>query len=179
MKTVIFAAATAAAMTLSAPAFAQDGATFSGPRAEVLAGYDSLKTGDADVGSPDGFLYGIALGYDLRVGGAVLGVEAELADATTSRTVSGVKVEADRDIYVGARLGAPIGDKALAYVKAGYTNARIEALGFGDDGDGFRLGGGLEYALSNNLYVKGEYRYSNYEGDVERHQVVGGLGLRF
>lgn len=179
MKTVIFAATAAAAVTLSAPAFAQNDATFSGPRAEVIAGYDAVKTGDNGLGTPDGFLYGVGLGYDLRVGAAVVGVEAELSDSTTSRSFVGGKLEADRDIYVGARIGAPIGDKALAYVKAGYTNARIEAGGFGENGDGVRVGGGLEYNLSSKLYLKGEYRYSNYEGDVERHQVVGGLGIRF
>lgn len=180
MKTVIFAATAAAAVTFSAPAFAQNDATFSGPRAEVIAGYDAVKTGNNGLGTPDGFLYGVGLGYDLRVGGAVLGAEAEIADSTTSRNlVGGGKLESDRDIYVGARIGAPIGDKALAYVKAGWTNARLEAGSFGSNHDGIRVGGGLEYNLFSNLYVKGEYRYSNYEANVERHQIVGGLGIRF
>jgi len=178
MKTVIFAAV-AATLLSTAPAFAQDADSFVGPHAEVIAGYDAVKTNSNGFGTPDGFLYGFALGYDLRAGGAVLGLEAELADSTAKRNFVGGAIETDRDIYVGARAGVPLGDVALAYVKAGYTNARIEAAGIGDNGDGIRLGAGLEYKLGGNVFLKGEYRYSNYEGDVERHQVVGGLGLRF
>jgi len=178
MKTVIFAAMTAA-LALSAPAFAQDGGTFTGPRAEAIVGYDAVKTNSNGLGTPDGFLYGVGLGYDFDLGGAVFGVEAELADSTTKRDVVGGTLESDRDIYVGGRVGLPIGTSTLAYVKAGYTNARLEAAGIGENGDGVRVGAGLEHRLSGNLFVKGEYRYSNYEGDIERHQLVGGLGLRF
>lgn len=176
MKTVILAAAAAAVLSAT-PAFAQDD-SFVGPRAEVIVGYDSLKT-NSPIGTPDGFLYGFGLGYDLRAGGAVLGLEAELSDSTTKRDLGGAVLETDRDIYVGARAGLPIGSTALAYVKAGYTNARLETAGIGGNADGIRLGAGLEYKLGTNLFLKGEYRYSNYEADLERHQVVGGLGIRF
>lgn len=180
MKTVIFAAVSAAALAVSAPAFAQEAAPFTGPRAEVIVGYDKLDTNGSFIGNPDGFLYGIGLGYDMQVGNAVLGVEAEAADSTTKRNFFGTDVDAARDLYVGARAGFIAGDKALIYVKAGYTNARIKTEGFGgDNGDGVRVGAGVEYKLGGQLFVKGEYRYSNYEGDVERQQIVGGLGIRF
>lgn len=178
MKTVIFAAMSAACI-ISAPAFAQDGGSFTGPRAEVITGYDAVKTNSNGLGTPDGLLYGVGLGYDFNLGGAVAGIEAEVADSTTKRDFVGGTLETDRDIYVGARLGVPLGETALAYVKAGYTNARIETAGIGDDGDGVRVGAGLEYKLGGNMFLKGEYRYSNYQDDVERHQVVGGLGIRF
>lgn len=51
--------------------------------------------------------------------------------------------------------------------------------GIGDNGDDIRVGAGLEYKPGGNMFLKGEYRYSNYEGDVERHQIIGGLSLRF
>ena len=87
----------------------------------------------------------------------------------------------------------PISDVALGYLKAGYTNAQVDVrydLGntrVSDDAklDGLRLGAGLEYRLAGQTFIKGEYRYSNYsrvEGfdtDVDRHQVLAGLGLRF
>lgn len=178
MKTVIFAAIAAAAV--SAPAFAQDAAPFTGPRAELLAGYDSLKTNSNGLGSPDGFLYGFGLGYDIQAGGAVAGVEAEISDSTTKRDIGVTSINTDRDLYVGARVGFVIGDRALAYAKAGYTNARLETQGVGGENlDGYRVGAGLEYKLGGNLYAKGEYRYSDYEADIERHQVMGGVGLRF
>ena len=51
--------------------------------------------------------------------------------------------------------------------------------------EGFRVGAGAEFKLSNNMYLKGEYRYSNYgkidgyDIDIDRHQVVAGVGIRF
>ncbi len=180
MKTVIFAATTAVVLAVSAPAMAQEASPFTGAHAEVLVGYDKLDTNGSVAGNPDGLLYGLGLGYDLQVGGVVLGIEGEIADSTANVDVGGVDIDAARDLYVGARAGFPIGSQALAYVKAGYTNARIETEGFGgDNGDGARVGAGLEYKLGGQLFVKGEYRYSNYEADVERHQFVAGLGIRF
>lgn len=180
MKTVIFAALAAATALSAAPAFAQEAAPFTGARAEALVGYDKLDTNGNGLGSPDGLLYGVALGYDMQMGGAVLGIEGEVTDSTAKRTFLGTDIDAARDLYIGARAGFAIGDMALAYAKAGYTNARIETQGFGgENGDGVRVGAGLEYKLGGQLFLKGEYRYSNYEGDVERHQFVTGLGVRF
>lgn len=178
MKTVFFAAVAAAA--IATPAFAQDAAPFAGARAELLTGYDKLDTNGSGLGNPDGLLYGIGLGYDFAAGGVVLGVEAEAADSTAKVDVLGTDVDAARDLYVGARAGFAVGAQSLVYLKAGYTNARIETEGFGgDNGDGVRVGAGVEYKLGGKLFLKGEYRYSNYEGDVERHQMVAGLGMRF
>jgi outer membrane immunogenic protein len=47
------------------------------------------------------------------------------------------------------------------------------------NGDGLRLGAGIEFALGRGAYAKTEYRYSNYEGGVTRNQVITGLGFRF
>lgn len=174
MKTVIFAATAAASIALAAPAFAQD-SNFSGFHAEALAGYDAVKTNSNGLGTPDGLLYGLGLGYDLQAGGVVFGVEGEIADSTASRGA----VDAARDLYAGARVGVPVGPQMLAYAKAGYANGRVNTPTFRRNGDGFRVGGGLEYKLGGNLFLKAEYRYTNYEQDVERHQVVGGLGVRF
>ena len=68
--------------------------------------------------------------------------------------------------------------------------------------DGYRVGAGIEHMLGagtlgfgSGAYVKLEYRYSNYDDlsfddgfftdenavdiDLDRHQVVAGLGIRF
>jgi len=159
------------ALLIAAPAVAQDDAAFTGLHAEAVVGYDALDLGLPGVNNPDGVLYGVNLGYDVAVsGGVIAGIEAELADSTAER----FGVDAERDIYVGGRIGASLGS-ALVYAKAGYTNFRLG----GANGDGFRAGAGVEYALGGNLFLKGEYRYSNYEADVSRNQVVAGLGIRF
>jgi outer membrane immunogenic protein len=90
----------------------------------------------------------------------------------------------------------------LLYAKAGYTNLSIENaftsdsdnVDFDTTVDGYRLGAGIEQMLGRNVYAKAEYRYSNYNGlqfdddlfgdetldiDLDRHQVMAGVGVRF
>lgn len=112
-------------------------------------------------------------------------------------------VKAGRDLYVGARAGLLATPSTLVYGKAGYTNARFDVLASDGttelnnnfDADGLRLGAGVEQAIASNSFAKFEYRYSNYkEGeidypvgadsnrfdlDLDRHQVVGSVGVRF
>lgn len=198
MRKLVLAALAASAMT--APAFAQD-ATFTGPRVEALVGYDSASDGtDGDAGSSDGVTYGGAIGYDVQLGGAVLGAEAELTGSGVDTRADSLLAAGDRlvvdlgrDIYLGARVGAAVTPTTLIYAKGGYTNARVDTTyeagntrtEISEDMEGFRVGAGAEFKLSNNMYLKGEYRYSNYgkidgyDIDVDRHQVVGGIGIRF
>ena len=221
-KTLALILASGATLAVAAPAFAQDNAAFTGPRIEGVVGYDISKVGDTeddDFGdsdeSIDGFMYGVGVGYDFAIGGAVIGVEAELSDSTAKeegREDLGTRFDygAGRDIYLGARAGILAGPNALLYVKGGYTNASYDILASDNeteleadlDLDGFRVGAGAEYAMSENTFVKLEYRYSNYsEGeldfdgddifdggdddsnrfdvDLDRHQVVLGFGFRF
>lgn len=219
-KTILLAAASFA--VLSTPAYAQSAEdNFTGFRLEGVGGYDVTKAGssvDDDLDedndqSIDGLVYGAAAGYDFNAGGVVLGVEAELTDSTADVEVDAGdfegfglgNVETGRDIYVGARVGATVGESTLAYVKGGYTNARynVRASFDGDeyrsgiDTDGYRVGAGIETMIGSNAYAKLEYRYSNYsdaeidfedpdladveigEIDTDRHQVMAGVGWRF
>lgn len=199
MRTLMLATV-AAATLVATPAFAQD-APFTGARAEGVIGYDRLSdgTGQPD-SSVDGLLYGGIIGYDFQAGGVVLGVEGEITGSnadtrTRNLVVAGdqLALEAGRDLYAGVRVGVVAGSRALIYAKGGYTNQRLETnytsgaatTRIAENIDGFRVGGGVEYAVGPNLYVKGEYRYSNYSNldnyriDVDHHQVVGGIGIRF
>lgn len=198
MRKLVLAALAASAMT--APAFAQD-ATFTGPRVEAMVGYDSASDGtDGDAGSSDGVTYGGAIGYDVQLGGAVIGAEAELTGSSVDTRADSLLVAGDRlvvdmgrDIYLGARVGAAITPTTLIYAKGGYTNARVDTTyetgttrtEISEDMEGFRVGAGAEFKLASNMYLKGEYRYSNYgkidgyDIDVDRHQVVAGVGIRF
>ena|SRR5205085_3914487 len=172
MRTLYIAAAAAA--FAATPAFAQDAAptAFNGGHVEAIAGFDSLHGGGD---SESGIAFGIAGGYDFRTGGAVIGIELEAADST----ISDSGVSADRDLYAGVRVGGVISERGLLYAKAGYTNARASFAGTGVNFDGIRAGAGLEWMLGSNLSIRGEYRYSNYEDGLSRHQGVVGLGFRF
>lgn len=164
----------------------------------------SENEGDESV---EGVAYGAAVGYDFAIGGLVAGVEAELSDSTGKQEVDesidapfGYTIETGRDIYVGGRLGFLAAPSTLIYGKAGYTSTKIDgriddetdgAIDFDQKVDGWRLGAGVEQMLASNSYAKLEYRYSKYgdlefddsdaelDIDLDRHQIVAGIGFRF
>jgi len=194
----------------AAPAFAQDpDAPFTGPRLEVFGGYDNVQSGnDGSDDAAEGVTYGVGLGYDVQLGGAVVGIEAEIADSTGKVTGRDIDIAGDslqlksgRDLYIGGRVGVAVGPQTLLYAKGGYTNYRVQTRYDNSTGtvfdrgvtlDGWRAGVGLEHKLSllgPGGFVKAEYRYSNYTNinldnlnadiDADRHQVVAGIGIRF
>lgn len=167
------------ALTAATPAFAQDAADFSGFQVSAIGGLDIVDVNDDVIDNPNGFLYGVNVGYDYQSGNVVFGIEGEAAESTARVKAAGVEVlTASRDLYAGGRVGFVTGG-ALVYAKVGYTNFRVESGTDSATGDGVRVGGGAEMKMGENVFVKGEYRYSNYEGDIERHQIVAGVGFRF
>jgi outer membrane immunogenic protein len=165
-----------------------------------------------------GITYGAEIGYDLQVGpGLVIGAYAG-ADFSDSRMCTEL-VEDDlacadlgRTFTLGARAGVPFGRSSLVYVKGGYSNGKFDIAydpdvtdndaeepgaiaQFSNSRGGFHVGGGVELGLTQGLYGKFEYVYTDYgkgsyllgdeEGDptlavgADRHQALVGIGLRF
>jgi outer membrane immunogenic protein len=182
---ILYLAAAVIAATVSVPAFA------SGMRVEAHGGYDRVQfAGD----HRDGAMYGIGVGYDHAMGAMFVGVEANAEDSSTKVCESDVIVVGDRacartgrDLSIGVRSGWNLNPTSKLYVLAGYTNARIKVsytdasgtVSDGANGDGVRVGAGLQYGFGTGLFGKVEYRYSNYESDFSRHQVVAGVGVEF
>lgn len=191
-KGIALILASASAAALAMPAAAQDNSNFTGPRIEGVAGYDISRPGSsedidnaADLDqSVDDLAYGVGVGYDVALGGVVVGVEAEWVESeaqseydTTAFTDYGVgNVSAGRDLYAGIRVGVPVTPSTLVYAKGGYTNAQYDMLATDNttdinndiDLDGWRVGAGIEQNLGGSFFVKGEYRYSNYgQGEIE------------
>jgi len=218
----IFVCLAAGGAFASAPAMAQNvgPSEFEGFHVEGLVGYDVSKAGssiddDSSIDndqSIDGLLYGVGAGYDVRMGNFVVGPEAEVTWSTAKTEFNdgdfegfGVgNVKTNRDLYLGARVGYVVAPTTMVYAKGGYTNAKFDVRnGNGTivsnddiDADGWRIGAGVEQAISSNVFAKLEYRYSNYEKgeldftgdlpdsqrfdlDLDRHQVVAGVGVRF
>ena len=193
MKKIVSLLGLSAAALIATPAAAQEAAAPNaapvGGRVEALIGYDAIRIDLDDAGidgnfKDSGILYGVGVGYDFAVGGMALGVDLEATDSTAKEGDSDTgKVSAARDLYAGLRATFPVSPTANVYVKGGYTNARFKAeLGGESDStnaDGIRLGLGAQFALSGKAYVGGEYRYSNYEADLSRHQFALTVGTRF
>lgn len=189
---------------------------FSGPWIGAVGGYERTRAGsnydnaayDQRRRNEDGFVYGGAIGFDHDFGRVVLGVEAEGMGSSAHRNYPDnaanpgyglTRVTTGRDIYGGLRLGYKLSPNLLAYGKVGYTNAAYNL--YTSDGtnsikdrvhaQGYRAGAGLEYAMPHGMFVKTEYRFSDYGRttynidptavnlDAVRHQVVGSVGLRF
>lgn len=182
------------AAALSSPALAQD-TTAGGFRLEALVGYDIVKAEVEEGEGRDavrGVFGGGAVGYDFPFGSALsVGADAELTFATTDIDVDDLgEIKADRDIYVGGRITGNISDSLALYGKVGYTNLNV-SLNLEDDEDdvedfdldgnldGVRAAVGVQFRTQERSYYGFEYRYSNYEADVIRHQGTLVIGYRF
>lgn len=191
------------------PAFAQDDeAVFNGPYAGVYAGYDKVtikeEAPNGASASKDGVAFGGIFGYNVDMGSTVIGIEAEIGDASTKESeqdflVTGdeVSLSANLDLFIGARLGFKPSSNTMVYVKGGYAHTKFKAEYFDGtttyaetaDLGGYRLGAGVEFAVSKAILVRGEYRYSDfgewvYQGTAtglgaRRHQVVIGVVGKF
>ena len=183
MKKILTLTIASAAVLAASPALAQDQDVIAptGGRVEALVGYDKVKAlGEKDGGA----LFGIGAGYDFAVNRNIsIGADVEATESTQKESAGGIEVKAGRDLYAGGRVNFAVSPTANLYVKGGYTNARFKA----DDGvdsfsrnfDGYRLGAGGQLTLTGKTYVGGEYRYSNYEDGLSRHQVAATIGTRF
>ena len=197
MRTVLFLLASVSALSFAQQASAQD---FTGPRAEVTAGYDSTNADDRIAATPnklDGVRIGGAIGYDVALGDKIrVGIEADAGflasgDNRYAAGAGSYRITAGRDLGASLRLGTKVGDKTFVYAKGGYANSqyRVRATIVGTTGttstdvrsneDGWRIGAGVEHMLTDKIYAKAEYRYTDYGNDVSRHQALVGVSYRF
>jgi outer membrane immunogenic protein len=132
--------------------------------------------GGSVFGSPDGGMVGGQIGYNYQINQLVLGVEGSLdwSDLSKSRTFgdgSSDSLKVNSFATALARLGYAY-DRTLFYVAGGYAGGDVHAGAFNDTvtglsypggsswQSGYAIGGGIEYAITNNVTVKGEYLFS-------------------
>jgi outer membrane immunogenic protein len=142
-----------------------------------------LLPGSFDVGG-DGFTGGVQGGYNYQIGQFVVGLEADInyVDSKKSQSyvlpaigVVGVSTAQGELEYLGTvrgRLGFAY-DRALIYATGGLAYGSVKGSSAfsvpalaatwngakSDTRTGFAVGGGLEYAFTNNLTGKLEYLY--------------------
>lgn len=120
------------------------------------------------------YTYGVALGYDADIGKhAFIGAQAML---------DSIKSEGDSYANYGvvARIGARSEDNSRIYALGGYA-----AQNFGFDAGtwaGWRLGAGYEQTVGKDVFIKIEYRYSEYSKygeSINQNTGIIGFGTRF
>lgn len=193
-------AALAAACAFSSPASAE---TFDGPYVGVSAGWErgelDRRVTDTVVldgkAARDAFALGAYAGYNKKVGGqfvigAELGFSGTVDDKVRAVSLgSPVTVDPRYSFDLSARAGYLVSEKALVYVRGGYANQRIRvtssapgAATISDNLDGWQIGGGLEYALTDHISTRLEYRYSDFGRNgakYDRHQTLVGVSYNF
>jgi len=163
--------------------------TWTGFYVGVNAGY-GWNTNDDDVVIPGvgrfeaddegGFVGGGQIGYNYQIGSFVLGLETDIqyADIGGDNDFGGILDDDDSDNWFGtvrARAGYAF-DRALIYVTGGLAYGEV-SNGFYTSDDvsvGWTLGGGLEYAFTDNLTAKVEGLYVNLEQDDDDLPVIAG-----
>lgn len=161
IKKTVIAAAVATAGFVATPALAQD---MSGARVGVEIG----MLDDDLLGSQDS-TYGVNAGYDFDLGNMVAGPVV---------TYTGVFDDDfdTRELSVGGRLGAKIGNGSLFYGTIAYTS--VDADDFYESIEGVKYGLGFEKDFGG-FYGTIETRYADYEYGVEAYQTVVGAGFKF
>jgi outer membrane immunogenic protein len=188
--------------------------TWTGLYAGVNFGYGFGKFNGANggtFGKADGGLVGATLGYNYQVGQTVFGLEGDYGydGAKNTNIVPGRGLGAGVASASGkitdmltarARLGYSV-DRALLFVTGGYAGASVKTgivdptipASFSNSSwrNGYALGGGLEYAFTQNISAKAEYVYTSFGSKTElsapwmstvgAHQnlVRGGVNYRF
>lgn len=144
-------------------------------------------TFDSDL---QGVIGGAHVGYNLQINQWVLGLEGSVDGTSLSNTVTptffgnipavtGITEETSSDIQgsIRGRVGVAF-DRVLLYATGGvafgdfntnYANSsKLKFLPAGANSSfsntrvGWTVGGGIEYALTNNWLVRGEYRYTDF-----------------
>lgn len=138
--------------------------------------------GFANVGDLDGFVGGGQVGYNYQMGQFVLGLEADLqgADLSSGSNLGLVNVKTEYFGTVRARVGVAF-DRFLPYITGGwaYGNVKTSIPGIAFSSDkthtgGWTVGGGLEYAVTNNIIAGVEYLYV----DLGEKNILSGAGTK-
>ncbi len=195
----------AAALAISTSAFAAD-AIYEAPAEPPVAvetvpqfswagGYAGILTGygwgDGEVAgideSFDGARFGGFVGYNWDLGNQlVVGLEGDLNYDWNEETVAGTDYESGLNWSARARVGYAM-DRALLFAAGGYTGTNIEGAGDDDTLHGWTIGGGVDYALTDRMFTRVEYRYNDFgsgdlggtDVDFSQHTVNVGLAVKF
>jgi outer membrane immunogenic protein len=157
-------------------------------------GYGSGSTdldGDFDI-SIKGVQGVVSVGYDRQFNDRVVaGLFADYAFGDVDQSLGGTNFAISNQWGIGARLGVLLTPTSLWYANAGWTRADFDissgGSSVGDSVNGYFIGGGVEQVLRQNVSLKFEYRFSDYDAatfsgsdfESQVHSVRLGLNYKF
>lgn len=144
----------------------------------------------------DGFVGGGFIGYNYDTGmGIVAGIEGDLGYNGADGSNAGTEVKSGLDGSIRARLGYTVTPDVLVYGTAGGAgkNVSVTEGGVKDENTalGWTAGVGTDVKITQNIFGRAEYRYSDYGSDVyntgsgarsvdtSEHKVLFGVGVSF
>ncbi|MGG7519081.1 outer membrane protein [Allorhizobium undicola] len=212
MKKLTLASAAAAAALWSSAALAADAVSeppapppvatdvapaafsWSGGYLGLQGGYSWLN-GDFSSGlgshTFDGGRFGAFGGWNFDVGSnVILGLEGDVNyDWNKEGVASGVDFGSEFSGSARGRVGYAM-DRTLIYAAGGWTATRAGFSGTVDDKatlNGWTVGAGVDYAVTDKVFLRGEYRYNDYgsknisgiDTDLNQHVINVGVGMKF
>lgn len=174
--------------------------SWDGAYAGIAAGYGwgngDFSAGGASIDEDfDGAIAGGFVGYNWQMSnGFVMGIEGDV-DYNWNKEdnilgIDGVDAGTKWAGSVRGRVGYAF-DRALVYAAGGWTATRAFLdTPVGDDDEtfhGWTVGAGVDFAVTDNVFLRGEYRYNDFgdkdfDGvnvDIDQHVVKAGIAVKF
>lgn len=184
-----------------APAYVESApvSDWSGAKAGVYGDYGFKGRAKGATGSGDiktkGFGGGVMGGYDWQQGNIVYGVQGDVGYSGIKGSDNGNRMKAGVEGSLRGRVGVAAGDQVLVYGTAGgaaQSNKLSNAAGSDRKTSlGYTVGAGVDAKLTDQVFGRVEYRYSDYgketyntggighDIDTRDHKVSVGLGVKF
>lgn len=174
-------------------------ATWAGAYAGVSLGYGfgnntTITPPNTTVGS-NGIQFGGFAGYNFQAGSLVYGVEGDIGYNGAYGNNGLFATRRGLEGSLRGRVGFAPNDALLVYATGGAaaTQQRIyDAAGEASNGKiGYTVGAGIEAKMTNNVFGRVEYRYSNFgtqtlntgsgarDVSSQDHRIGVGLGIKF
>lgn len=162
-----------------------------------LGGHAGYAFGDSDtvglVGDADwnGFLGGPLVGYNIQYCDFLVGLEADAGFGDVDDSDGAINnIDIDMNGHIRVRFGLPF-DNIMPFVAGGLAIADVDLSGGGNSDSkthlGFTIGAGLDFMATENIVVRAEYLFDDYESnsyagvDVDgyTHTIRGALIWKF
>ncbi|MFS8145683.1 outer membrane protein [Rhizobium sp. BR 249] len=180
-----------AAPVAAAPVFTWSGPYFGIDGGAAWLNGDFSAGGVSDSQDFNGGVFGGFAGYNFQFDSIVVGIEGNLEYNWNEEEVLGGDAGTDWAGAVRGRVGYAF-DRALLYGAAGWATTRgyVDLPGLDKETEtfnGYTVGAGVDFAITNNIFARGEYRFNDFgekdvlgvDVDLDQHEVKFGIGVKF